>query len=364
MDHVLDESLATGLRSAASAADGHLAFHRAADELLRPALGHGLAGWATTDPASLVHTSCVTPGVAHDPEREARLFESEYGRRDVNHFADLAAARVPAASLQAVTGGEPERSWRHRHLLAPAGVSDELRLACVDEAGCCWATVALYRQDGAPFSTAAVELAAELGPVLARCVRWTLLRQAAERPGALDEPPGMLWLRDGEVTATTEPAERWLDRLGAARLHSAVLAVAADAVDGPSRARVAAGGDAGWVALHASPVKGEDDTVAVIVERLPAVALSEVIVAALGLTAREREVVEQVLAGRSTRQAARALAISPWTVQDHLKAVFAKAGVASRGELAALLHYDHYQPRVARGVPPGPYGWFLEQRQG
>lgn len=40
---------------------------------------------------------------------------------------------------------------------------------------------------------------------------------------------------------------------------------------------------------------------------------------------------------------ARALHLSQHTVRDHVKAVFAKTGVTSRGELAAKLHTDHYR---------------------
>jgi DNA-binding CsgD family transcriptional regulator len=62
--------------------------------------------------------------------------------------------------------------------------------------------------------------------------------------------------------------------------------------------------------------------------------------AAYGLTGREREVVSGVLAGLSTQQISARLHITAYTVQDHLKAIFTKLGVTSRGELAHHLAFQ------------------------
>jgi DNA-binding CsgD family transcriptional regulator len=60
--------------------------------------------------------------------------------------------------------------------------------------------------------------------------------------------------------------------------------------------------------------------------------------AQLGLTPREVEVLALVAAGRSNRQIAQALFISPKTVGVHVSNILAKLGVAGRVEAAAIAH--------------------------
>ncbi|MFI2735189.1 response regulator transcription factor [Streptomyces sp. NPDC018711] len=57
-----------------------------------------------------------------------------------------------------------------------------------------------------------------------------------------------------------------------------------------------------------------------------------------GLTPREREIVGELRDGSPAKRIARRLGVSPYTVNDHLKAVFRKTGAESRDELVAALY--------------------------
>ncbi|MFG3318050.1 AAA family ATPase [Streptomyces sp. NPDC048171] len=59
---------------------------------------------------------------------------------------------------------------------------------------------------------------------------------------------------------------------------------------------------------------------------------------ALGLTGRERDVLRLVSDGRTNRQIAEELFISPKTASVHVSNILAKLGVSGRGEAAALAH--------------------------
>ncbi len=67
---------------------------------------------------------------------------------------------------------------------------------------------------------------------------------------------------------------------------------------------------------------------------------------------------QQVIVGLSTSQISRALFISSNTVQDHLKAIFAKTGVHSRRELVAQIFTHQYMPRIWSEARLGSDGWF------
>jgi len=109
---------------------------------------------------------------------------------------------------------------------------------------------------------------------------------------------------------------------------------------------------AGWLTLHASlPEGAASDRVAIVIQGTAAEHAAPIRLEAYGLTAREREIATLVARGLTTQELADRLVLSPWTVQDHLKAIFDKTGTRSRGELRARIFHEEYLPALAARAP-------------
>ncbi len=87
-----------------------------------------------------------------------------------------------------------------------------------------------------------------------------------------------------------------------------------------------------------------------MIEPAKASEVARLIVAAYGLTPRELEVTRMVARGMKTGEMAAQLFLSPHTVRDHIKAIFEKVGVSSRGELTATIFADHYHSGLEQAL--------------
>jgi DNA-binding CsgD family transcriptional regulator len=319
-----------------------------------------LDGWCghTLDPA----TSIPTGGDAREgfaPELVQRLLEIEYLVGDVNPFNGLLQQSDPVGTLHEATHGDPESSPRYREVVTPSGFEHEMRVVFRHQ-GRPWGALVMLRADDSPaFGASEAALMSSVSTTLALAVKRLLLREYVES-GQLPQHPGLVVLdQRGEVETVTTEATTWLTAL---RDHDGPLpltvrALAAQASDQGgtavrSRARVSSGA---WVTLTAWSL---GDKTAVSLEAAAPHDLTALALEAYSLTNREREVVQLVLLGFSTADIAKRLLVSPYTVQDHLKVVFEKTGVRSRRELAADLFFKHYLPRIERGLPLSPNGWF------
>lgn len=321
---------------------------RAVYDAVAVSVPYDFACFATTDPTTGVITWASKTrdlGVG-----DVEFAAAEYGPPDVNKFDEIAVRTPPVGVLSVDTEGDVDRCRRHREFMAPRfGFTDELRAAFVSRSAV-WGVVAIYRGPGEPPFTPVD--AAEVGalcPPVAAAVQRTLFRQpsSATRVAAADHassPAVIIVDASDRVTHLTPSAREAIDELGGfdhGSLPAGILAVVAATrtaeLGVTSRARTESGA---WLSVRTAPLEaapGLDPDVVVTVDPTPRTAVSRLTLAAHGLTVREEDVALQVLQGASTADIAATLHLSPYTVQDHLKTVFAKLGVTSRREMTARL---------------------------
>ena len=125
---------------------------------------------------------------------------------------------------------------------------------------------------------------------------------------------------------------------GAYHLGAQLLAREAGVDGHPPFARVHLSGGR-WLSLRAarmdSAVTVPKRDIAVSIETTGPGGRVSLFARACGLTARETELLDDVVTGAGTRDIARLMFVSEHTVQDHLKSIFAKTSSRTRRTLAA-----------------------------
>ncbi|MGE0295928.1 MAG: LuxR C-terminal-related transcriptional regulator [Pseudonocardia sp.] len=322
------------------------------NEVLRRAVPHYTAPCSyTLDPASLLITSHYHPQVTEFP---AEWLTSEYYTDDVNLLADVARCPSGLSTLHDATGGDPTGSPRWQANMAMGG-DQELILALRSRTGEVWGALGIYREPGRPmFDATEQRFLRAVAPHLADGARRALLVGEATDPESADAPGLLVLSATGEVESRTPGVDLLLAdlpgaELGAGRLPTAVRSVAARARDpgrGVAMARVLSTGGA-WVVMHGARLDGTTGgRVAVILEPVRPAPINPLLMAAFGLTERERDVTRMVLQGASTAEIAATLTVSAHTVQQHLKSIFDKTGVRSRRDLVGKVFFAHYEPRM------------------
>jgi DNA-binding CsgD family transcriptional regulator len=345
-----------------------VSFATAADDLLRPALGFERSCWHSVDPGTVLLTGSVNRWV---PCSGPWLAEHEYVLEDVNQFAALARSVAHVSATSIATEGRPERSARYRASVE-YGIGDELRGAFVRD-GIYWASAAFLRNHDDPcFTDTDVRLLATLSDVIADGARRALLDTTiTEVPDAIDGPGVIVFDADGTAEFCTPEAEHLIRLIvehprpvnpsdcvvvQAVAARARAAARSGDPLQAAARARVRTH-TGSWLLLYGSLLNGKSgDRTAVVIQPAPASEVAPLVALAYGLTGRECAVTRLCIEGRSTKEMADTLHLSTYTVQDHLKAIFAKTGVRTRGELVGQVFLEHYLPRWEDLTDPPP-GW-------
>jgi DNA-binding CsgD family transcriptional regulator len=323
---------------------------------------------STKDPAS----GFITHGLAEELGGENDTFWS-LERLYFEHHQSvrrMVDTHQSVALLSETTGGDLERSTRYVEYLRPLGLAYEMRGAFTS-GGYLWGSMDLIRGSGSPdFEPREVNLLRRVAPHLGNGLKMAALRMQKPIEESRTDVPGVLTLDyGGRVVQHTPAAERWLRELedlgpgwreweGLPRaLRTVVLSLRRalsperdrDVQSVPSlRARARSGR---WLTLYGSlteAIPGQDAQTVIIIEPTKPEELLPFSMTAYGLSPREEELVKLVVRGLSTTRISRTLFISEHTVQNHLRSVFEKVGVRSRGELVKRLFFDNLYPTLFR----------------
>ena len=299
---------------------------------------------------------CLGAGMTHSMSAEVcgPFWEHEFLVPDFNKFVDL-TPDSPVGDLRRATGGKLRRSPRYRVLNAVANLEDEVR-ATFSAGGRTWGTLQLNRfSGGEPFAEEDLEFVRVAAPLAAVVLRRALL----EEPAVTDPErgPGVVIIdRHGDVVDATAEAEGWVaelvgrgpgPRTAGAGVHRELVGMLlsgllnAEVPVRPTRLRTRNGT---WLIARASSL-AESGQVALVLEPAKASEVAPLVVQAYSLTAREVEVTRLVARGLGTDEIAGRLYLSSHTVRDHLKAIFEKTDVSSRGELTSKLFVERYHAR-------------------
>ena len=205
-------------------------------------------------------------------------------------------------------------------------------------------------------------------PHLSNGLKAAVLAKEASSESAEGSAPGVLVLDDlGRVVQHTESAERWLKNLcdlGDGWMEGEGLPAPVWMVVGALRKALKPGTDreangvpsvrvqtrsGRWLTLHGAQTEarpGSTGETMVVIEPSRPQELAWLRVSAYGLSKREREVVDLVVQGASTREISGALYISEYTVQEHLSNAFDKVGVRGRRALVKRLFFDNLYPEL------------------
>ncbi len=313
------------------------------------------------DPSS----GLTTRAVASDPgyAAVARLaLERVQFEDEVAPFGWMARRGLAALSLSEATGGKPERALRYRELIVPLGFEHEVRGVFTLD-GELWGSMEAAREPASPdFDDREVAFFRRIAPHLAAGLKAAALHSEALAEPVGDDSPGVLVLdRAGQVLQHTSAAKRWLEELGnlgpgwreGYGLPPALLSMTGvlrralgpgTDREGNSVPRLLVRGRSGrWLVLHGAwtePGADRGSETMIVIEAAGPREVAWLKTAAYGLTKREREVVDLVVRGASTKQISRSLYISEYTVQEHLSNVFEKVGERGRRALVKRLYLE------------------------
>ncbi|KEK21961.1 LuxR family transcriptional regulator [Bacillus gaemokensis] len=273
------------------------------------------------------------------------LFMNEFLEKDYNKFKNLAQIPPYIASLNGVTNNDRMKSSRYCNILIPAGFGDEIRAVFVSK-GKCFGHLSLFRDNANPlFTNEECAYLSTIIPLVGDALRRSaFIIPSAERIEPMET--GTLLLNTSfELMYANQSGKDWLlllrkwEKLNQIDLPRPIRAVCSrvKANQGDKEEKVCMCMPSGqFLVIRASEMKSYNDLsncYTVLLEMARPQEVFTLVAESYDLSLREKQVIDGVLRGLSTKELASQLHISIYTVQDHLKSIFTKVRVSSRSEL-------------------------------
>ncbi len=309
-----------------------------------------LVALLVTDPVTFLGLDAYTLGFT---DEDVRYFLSHiYLQNEHWSFLDMKANRESISLLSSYTRGKLETEARYTDFYRPYGIEYEVRTT-LNTGDAYWGALCLMRgKESRDFTTSEQQVLSQLSHHIGDGMRSAILRRALEQDQGgsmttimVDKGDRMLFgSRQAEEILEAFASPDQTDRTVLPRPLISVLALrnrGSDPVAVPVEPRLTLPDQRGrwWTVTALEPGAGSHPDVAAMLVVSPATPEERFprLMALYDLTPREREMVEWIAAGLSTKEIAGQLFVSEYTVQDHLKKIFGKLNVTSRRELMALL---------------------------
>lgn len=309
------------------------------------------------DPDTLCSIGAVTE---HSVEViHQQILKLEYDQADMHHYTDMLRNKVSVARLSDRLAGE--RSARYEEVLRPHGFSDELRCALIHQEKCYGFLTLFKNQDALQplFTDEELEQLKHVGPIMGEALQGYYLSVIDTQDGFVDqahdqgqgkgqeqgqEQGVMIVDHHLHIQSLNTKASLVLDTLRKLESIRAphlpkplqVMGLRLLAQQHPPAPILVPIPGQGYLAVQVSLLHSVQANARHIAFSFNEAAPKEMLaylIKAYHLTAREQEVVREIMKGHATKEIAQCLAISYHTAQDHLKAIFQKVQVTNRNEL-------------------------------
>ncbi|MGN4127017.1 helix-turn-helix transcriptional regulator [Lysinibacillus sphaericus] len=276
-----------------------------------------------------------------------KIMSLEYDSTDINNYEYLVQSGQLIGRLSDATNNHLSQSLRFIEVLQPNGFSDEIRAALMFQ-GQCYGFLTLFKKANNTqplFQDVELAQVTMLISVMGEALKAYHHLIIEERILYEDGEKGIIIFdKELSVISINAKASKMLsilrknERLTQCQIPKPIQAICAKLLAdklNTNTSLLVPIKDTGYIAIRASFVmtSSNEQQLAIFLNEASSKEMLAFLITAYNLTSREKEVVFEVIKGIPTKEIAYNLAISNYTVQDHLKLIFQKVNVSNRNEL-------------------------------